>query len=352
MTVTVGGEAEPPAAAAPRPPTGKGPRSEIWRGDATGRIERIDELAEDTIFALLWHAGRLWAASGVEGRLFTLVDGRLVLERDLEERQLVAFAAGPRPALLATNGGALYRLGDDRERVGIVTSPPLDAAQVARWGTLSWLGTVPAGAKLRFSLRSGGTAEPDASWSGWSEWREGAELPVAELRSGRFLQWRAELSGDGTSSPRLLSVEVSYRQENLRPRIDRFAALDPGQVLVPAGFNPADQVFEPQHASRGGMFTTLRPADADADARLKPLWKLGYRTLRWKVEEPNGDPLDYQLDFRPEGSSGVAADGRGADRRAPLASTPERFPTASTGSGCGRATGAATPERSRSSTSG
>lgn len=309
VTVTVSAEGEATPVAPPqRPASAKGPRSEIWRGTSEGRLERVDELAEDTIFALFWHAGRLWVASGLEGRLFTLPAGRLVLERDLEERQLVAFAGGARPALLATNGGALYSLGEEREPLAVVTSPTLDAGQVARWGTLRWTGQSPQGAKVRFALRSGGTAEPDESWSEWSDWSDlgaaggEAELAVGAVRPGRYLQWRAELAGDGRATPRLVAVEVSYRQENLRPRIERFGALDPGQILVPAGFNPADQVFEPLSPTRGGMFTSLRPADASGDTRFKPLWKLGYRTLRWQVEEPNGDPLEFELAFRREGA--------------------------------------------------
>ncbi|QQR72406.1 MAG: hypothetical protein IPJ17_12885 [Holophagales bacterium] len=303
VTVTVAAEGDAAAAPTPaRPAAGKGPRSEIWRGDAAGRVERVDELAEDTVFALLWYADRLWVATGVEGRLFTLPGPRLVLERDLEERQIVAFAGGTRPAVLTTNGAALYRLGAGREASAVLTSPSLDAGQVARWGTLTWLGQSPVGTRVRFSLRSGGTADPDESWSAWSDPREGREIAVSAIRPGRYLQWRAELTGDGAATPRLVSVEVSYRQENLRPRVERFGAMEPGQILVPTGYNPAEQVFEPLHAARGGMFTTLRPVDSSGDGRVKPLFKLGYRTLRWKVDEPNGDPLEYELAFRPEGA--------------------------------------------------
>lgn len=305
--VTVTGEGEgagtPSApAATPRGP-GKGPRSELWRLDRSGRRERLDELAEETVYGLLWHAGRLWVATGVEGRLYSLAGGRLQLERDLEERQLVGFAPGSPPALVATNGGALYRLAGGREAEGTYESPALDAGALARFGELRWRGIVPRGAALRWAVRSGATAEPDGTWSPWSEPEAGELLGLAAVPLARYLQFRAELAGGDVGSPRIVSVEISYRQENLRPRIERFEVLDPGQVLVPQGFNPAEQIFEPANPARGGVFTTLRRTDARPDGRLKQLWKIGYRTLRWKVEDPNGDPLRYDLDFR------VGADG-------------------------------------------
>ena len=101
-------------------------------------------------------------------------------------------------------------------------------------------------------------------------------------------------------SPRLMLAEASYRQVNQRPRIDRFGALDPGQILVPANFNPADQVYEPAGPNRDGIFTTLQPAAAGGDTRTKQLWKLGQRTLRWRVTDPNGDELRYALAVRTE----------------------------------------------------
>src|SRR4030095_2876642 len=72
-------------------------------------------------------------------------------------------------------------------------------------------------------------------------------------------------------------------------------------ILVPATFNPTNQVYEPAHPNREGIFTSLTPA-ADDDAgggRNKVLWKLGYQTLRWVAADPNDDDLVYDLSFRP-----------------------------------------------------
>ncbi|HEV7785190.1 MAG TPA: hypothetical protein VGQ28_07630, partial [Thermoanaerobaculia bacterium] len=147
-------------------------------------------------------------------------------------------------------------------------------------------------------FRSGVSAEPDRTWSAWTEPREGREISLAGVPGGRYVQWRAELKGSEGSSPRFYEVDLSYRQENLRPKITLFAALEPGQVLVPANFNPSNQVFEPSHPARSGIFTTLTPGGEDEGGRVKALWKLGYQTLRWSAVDPNGDDLVYDLSFR------------------------------------------------------
>ena len=187
-----------------------------------------------------------------------------------------------------TNAAAFYRITAGTETSGTYTSAALDAGQVARFGTFRWRGEVPEKGGLRVSFRSGVSAEPDHTWSAWTEPREGREIPLAGVPLGRYVQWRAELNGSERSSPRFYEVELSYRQENLRPKIALFAALEPGQVLVPANFNPSNQVFEPAHSARSGIFTTLTPGSEDeGGGRVKALWKLGYQTLRWTAMDPN-----------------------------------------------------------------
>jgi len=113
------------------------------------------------------------------------------------------------------------------------------------------------------------------------------------------------MEADGGRSPRLYNAELSYRQENLRPRIDSLGVLEPGQILVPSNFNPSNQVYEPAHPTREGIFTSVgQPADEDDAGRTKPLWKKGYRTLRWTAVDPNQDGLLYDLSFRPADSEG------------------------------------------------
>jgi hypothetical protein len=286
--------------------TAAAPRSQVLSISPAGVVESLWSFPEDTVYSLLWQNGNLWVATGLEGKLYRWADQQMLLEKDVDERQIVAALPGdPGPAFATTNAAALYRVTAGTERAGTYTSPALDAEQVARFGTFSWEGDLPPGGKARFSFRSGVSAEPDRTWSAWTEPREGREIPLTGLPRGRFVQWRAELREGDHASPRIYETELSYRQENLSPKIGGVQVLDPGQILVPANFNPASQVFEPAHPNRDGIFTSLTPAaDDDSGGRSKMLWKLGYQTLRWSAADPNGDDLVYDLSFRPASTAG------------------------------------------------
>ena len=315
VSITVEPADTPTVAAGPRRPgaaagAAASPRSEVLAISPSGVVESLWTFSEDTIYGLLWQDGKLWVATGLDGKLYRWADQQMLLEKQVDERQIVAVLPGePGPVLATTNAAALFRVVRGSETSGTYTSAALDAEQLARFGTFSWQGDSPAGSAVRFSFRSGASAEPDATWSAWSEPREGSEIPLAGLPKGRFVQWRAELRAGAGGSPRIYETELSYRQENLRPKIGTFQPLDPGQVLVPQGFNPTNQIYEPAHPNREGIFTSLSAAtDDDSGGRNKVLWKLGYQTLRWTAADPNGDDLVYDLSFRRAALQGDAGD--------------------------------------------
>ncbi|HSK74875.1 MAG TPA: WD40 repeat domain-containing protein [Thermoanaerobaculia bacterium] len=308
VSVTVEGEA-PQAAAVTgtRREGATGPRSQILSISPVGVVESLWSFNDETVYGLLFRKDRLWVATGLDGKLYSYADAQMLLEKDVDERQIVTLLPGdPGPAFATTNAAAFYRITEGTEKTGTYTSAALDAQQVARFGSFRWRGDAPPGGAVRFSFRSGVSAEPDRTWSLWTEPREGQEIPLDALPRGRYIQWRAELSAGGSSSPRLYGTELSYRQENLSPKIGGLLPLDPGQILVPANFNPTNQVYEPAHPNREGIFTSLTPSGEDdgGGGRTKPLWKIGYQTLRWSAADPNGDRLTYDLSFRPVGKDG------------------------------------------------
>ncbi len=285
-----------------RPSGFQGPRSEIVSIAPSGQVESIWRSKDETVFALLWSRNRLWVGTGLEGKLYSYTGHRMVLEQDVDERQIVALANGsPGPVFATTNAGALYRIVEQPRRKGVYTSPALDAGQVANFGTLDWEGTSTDDGSVAFSFRSGMSSDPDATWSDWSAPRQGNEVSLEDVPAGRYIQWRMTMKGNQHASPELTSVTLSYRQINVPPRIARLVAMGPGEVLVPANFNPQAQVFEPSHPTKGGIFTTLEPSDSEEGGRLKRLWKQGYRTLRWAATDDNDDTLVYRLEFRRQG---------------------------------------------------
>lgn len=295
VSVTVEQADQPPAGSGAARRTGGG-RSEVFSITPAGVVESLWTFADDTVYDLAWSGGKLWVATGLEGKLYRWADQQMILEKDVDERQIVSVLPGdPGPVFATTNAAALFRVTAEAEKSGTYTSPALDAEQVARFGTFSWQGT----GSIRFSFRSGVSAEPDRTWSPWTEPREGTEIPLTDVPRGRYVQFRAELRAGGGGSPRIYETELSYRQENLSPKILGVTALEPGQILVPANFNPSNQVYEPAHPNRDGIFTSLTPAaDDDGGGRTKVLWKLGYQTIRWSAADPNGDDLVYDLSFR------------------------------------------------------
>ena len=305
VVVSVGEEAETSPVGS-RPPGFAGARSEVVRISSEGVVETLTTFQEETVYALRWHRGKLWIGTGLEGKVFSLQNHRPVLEKDVDERQVVVLLEdSPGPAFATTNAAAVYRISGETERTGVYTSPALDAEQISRFGTLRWQGENPRGTGVEFSVRTGMSAEPDRTWTAWGPPQEGREISLAHLPSGRFIQWRARLAAADGRSPTLGEVTVSYRQANLPPRITKLSVLDPGQILVPANFNPTQQAFEPAHPNREGIFTTIEPVGPDANRRLKTLWKRGFRTLRWKAEDPNDDDLTYALLFRAADAEGL-----------------------------------------------
>lgn len=306
-----------------RPRGFTGARSRLVSIERPSRVESRWSFDRETLFALSWQRGRLWVATGLEGKLYSWNGQHMVLEKDVDEGQIMALMGGESgPVFATTNAAALYRVSGGIERRGLYTSAPLDAGQAARFGTFRWRGDIPAGAGLELSFRSGVSARPDRTWSQWSDWqraassrggeggrpgRHGGEASLRDVDPGRYVQWRARFSSSGDASPRLFAVELSYRQQNLRPRIERFAVLDPGEILVPANFNPSNQVYEPASPNRDGIFTTLEPTSKNGSSRLKTLWKKGFRSLRWQVEDDNDDELTYRLTFQPETTAGTAS---------------------------------------------
>jgi hypothetical protein len=324
VTVTVtpeeGPSSSPAASSGSRRPGYRGPRSQVVAVSPTGVVETLWEFEDETVFDLLWHRGRLWVATGLDGELYSWNGAQMVLEKDVDERQIVALMAAEHgPAFATTNAAALYRVTGGIEREGTYTSAALDAEQISRFGTFRWRGDLPRGAAVSFSFRSGISAEPDRPWSEWSEWTApvrgpaaGGEAGVGEMPRGRYAQWRARLTATDGASPLVYGVELTYRQENLRPKIEALAVLEPGRILVPASFSPSDQAFEPASPTPDGVFRTLEPAPV-GDGRLKTLWKPGYRSLTWDAEDDNDDALTYRLAFQPAedlaGGDGGAAGG-------------------------------------------
>ena len=304
------------AAESPTPTIGsrsgdhEGPRSVVLSVAADGTIEPVAQLVDETIHALAFYGTsgqeQLWVGTGQEGRLYRLSEDELILEAELEDRQVVALAEGPGAhsgralGVVTANSAAVYRLDGSLHPQGVYSSKIHDLGQASDFGVFRWRGSLPSEARVEVAFRSGMSADPDATWSSWTPARTitpGQELPLGEL-SGRFLQWRLQLETGTDPGPRIQETELSYRQRNKAPEIKLFSAQDPGLILVPQSFNPTSTTFEPWSPNRDGIFTSVRKERESS--QVKTLWKKGYRTLKWEATDANDDPLSYALEVRPD----------------------------------------------------
>jgi hypothetical protein len=281
-----------------------GPRSAVVRIDARGQLRTLFELADESVHSLAWHQGSLWVGTGQEGRLYRWADDLLLRETSLKERQLVALAPTADFLWVATSdAAAVRRVGNERAEQGTFTSMVLDAGQVARFGRVRWEGATPAGSRLELAIRTGMSATPDITWTAWRDAELEADGSGAlAVGPGRYAQLRATLhrGSKNARGPRIEVLELTYRQDNVAPKIDRLEVLAPGEILVPSGFNPTTTTFEPWSPNKEGIFVSLRSAEDKDTGRLKSLYKKGWRTLRWTATDGNQDTLRYDLSCRPE----------------------------------------------------
>ena len=315
-------------AAGTRPTGFEGARSVVLEIDQDGTVEERGSFKKETVYSVLWTqtgatTGQLWIATGQEGKLYRSRGSEVVLERDLDELQLMQLMngapgeAGSRLSVATTNGAAVYRTTAQEVSEGVYFSKVLDAKFPARFGTLHYEAALPKGAAVTFAVRSGLSAFPDDTWSEWVDVSSGSasdqrgglsDLDLKTVPRGRYVQWKATLKrGNGRNTdgagPELSVVELTYAQENRRPEITKLEVLSPGVILVNSSFNPSNQVFEPNSTNREGIFNSLDKPAVDKKARSKELWKLGYRTIRWEAKDPNADELRYKVALREEASN-------------------------------------------------
>ena len=171
-----------------------------------------------------------------------------------------------------SNGGAVARLTPAPDDGGTLTSAVLDAGSRATFGTARLDGRLSRGGGLQVRFRSGMTDDPEASegWNPWTEFADARRFVPTGVEEGRYFQYELKLlPGEEGRSPAVESVRIAYRTSNRRPAVTSVAV--------------------------EGEATGLTPAEV-ADAALGSGASLGsVRTVSWEANDPNGDPLTYDV---------------------------------------------------------
>ncbi|UCH28923.1 MAG: hypothetical protein JSV06_11690, partial [Myxococcales bacterium] len=259
-----GAQFKPAAGKAARPSTRPRPGTgQLWRVDG-GRAEMLLTRKDTHFTTVQWgNDGAIYAGGGHEGRVFRVeTDASYSIWVDVEERQVLGLdLRSSNPAFVTGDGAALYRVRGGAPKNAVWTSKPLDANFPASWGRLTWRGS----GRFVFEMRSGNTAEPGETWSGWSK---GLKQPGRAGSPGaRFIQLRAKFPRDPSAV--LHAVELFYLPQNQRARVSDVMG--------------------------------ARPPLKRGEATRQPPPPTTLLSLTWKVDNPDRDPLRFRLAYRQEG---------------------------------------------------
>jgi hypothetical protein len=280
---------------APSRPGGKGAySSEVIAFPDDEPPRPVWSSSEELVFALEPAAtrGEVLAATGPNGKLYRIGNGRWSLDRTLDEKQVTVLAGDA----IATNSScAVYKVAEG-PRKGEYVSPVKDTGRTSRFGAFRFDGDVPSGTRAEFAFRSGESQIPDPSWSAWSAWTGSADARTISAPPGRYLQWKVRLSSDGRATPVVRRTEAAYRNRNSAPDVESFTAMAPAEVLARAASGNTN-VFETEAPDEKGIFTGLEEAKAEGAPR--KLLRKGYRTLTWRASDRDADALTYEIRVRP-----------------------------------------------------
>lgn len=280
----------------------------LFRIDADGAAEQIWESRDDTPYDVAPLAsGALLVATGHRGKLYRLEGEplRATLLGRVPGRQAVQLLASASRTLVATsNSGALVRVDAAHADRGTYTSEVRDAKAAARWGTLAWRATTPAGARVEVTTRSGNTATPDEGWSAWSAAATAADGSPITSPTARYLQWRVTLIGKD-ASPVVTSVSAAYLQRNQRPVVSGLVVHPPGVVFQKPFSTGETEIagYRAEAIERRLSNQGQPPPSTGAPALGRRTYQQGLQTIVWKGDDANGDDLTFDVSFRREGET-------------------------------------------------
>ncbi len=233
--------------------------------------------------------GALYAVSGRD-RWSRVVD----LPGGGEVSQVIADPASEGTVFLLTSQPAVvYRLGGPAKDEGVFTSRIHDATQPVRWGTLELL--VEGAPGLEVEIRSGNSPLPDATWRDWHSLDGGLDggffrADIATTAT-RYLQYRLTLTGNGPEDA-LRRSRLFVQLPNAVPLVSRVRSLP---FAVEARRSPSNG----RGFSYEAVFRKQKSADLSGNGKERIQFLRqpgsGNRSFFWRAQDPNGDPLVFDL---------------------------------------------------------
>ncbi|HEX8524392.1 MAG TPA: hypothetical protein VF669_19205 [Tepidisphaeraceae bacterium] len=276
----------PPSGIVPRAETGT-PReggNAIYKIDKEGLVREIFRQPA-LVISMIINDGTLLVGTGSEGQVYQInpEQEETIALAKVEAKQVMAMLPVKGRIILGlANTGAISAMTEGFALEGTYTSATLDAQQVSRFGKIQLHGSLPQGTTLKVQTRSGNISEPnDTFWSKWTEAAPAQEFLEVTAPPARFLQYRFTFtSGDGTKTPVVDDVNVSYQLPNLAPVIKSVKGSSAGKAAGAA--NSADA-----NAAATALATPATPTETG-----------GKETITWEASDPNNDELVYSLYYR------------------------------------------------------
>ncbi len=266
---------------------GKTAVSELLRMTPEGALLEQHRFTRQVAGSLSADGDEILVGTGYEGEIWSFTRDGGARMATLDAVQAVAMSPGGKyvitqgPAALfeRQSGGGEHRFRSEPRKFEIPN-------RFGQFRIQASSGT----SEIRF--RQGAGSPEKAIWLQWGPWLSGPQ-GESGLPPGRLVQWEVRL-GEGT---RLDAVNLARREINLAPVFKGIRVEDPGVIYLnsPPMSGP---VISEDHPSFDGIFTTLGtpPKKSPVAAQGKKYWQIGYRTLSWKVSDPNNDPLRFSVE--------------------------------------------------------
>jgi hypothetical protein len=271
---------------------GKTATSEVLKLTIDGGLLSVHRFIREVATTVAWDGEGLLVGTGFEGEVWRFVDGGGARIATVDAVQVVGVVDGGAALLTQGPGGVLWRRSEG-DQPGRFRSKAQEFKQPVHFGEYR---VEPAANGVRIRFRSGISAKPDATWLPWSDWLEATGGSVG-LPPGRSLQWEVEIPADAGMSAVVDRVEVALVEVNLPPQVKELRVEAPGVVYLSAP-PPSGPVIEAVHPDINGIFTVIDDSARknNSSTKGKKYYRGGFRTVSWKVSDPNKDPLRYRLE--------------------------------------------------------
>lgn len=302
-----GGAPVPVATGAPEASSTAPPKGALLRIRPSGEIDTLWSSAEDVPHSAVIAGSSVLVGTGDKGKVYRVGDDRrwaLVATLPAEQVTALVRASGEGAFLVTSNPARVFALDGTLAAEGRFVSKVKDTGTVSSWGRLSWEGLAPPGTEVRLQTRAGNTASPDSTWTDWSA---PVTRPAGEpIRSekARFLQLRVTLGGKAGATPTVEAVAAAYQQRNLPPEVKSITVHAPGEVFQePISVSGEPEILGLDTDPMSERAAARRPpaGSPPAISFSRKMYQRGLRTFSWQAEDPNGDTLLYDVEYRAVG---------------------------------------------------